>query len=94
MLATRRAKSMVKLTYTCFHDEEPSYLYDRLVPVTHGARITRMITSGVLKEPRTHTIYGQYAFRYRAPLQWNITKIELKSAVNKVQLKNLLVTSW
>ena len=36
-VATRRAKSMVKLTYACLLDEEPLYLYDKLVPVGHGA---------------------------------------------------------
>ncbi len=30
-LATHRAKSMVKITYNCIHDQQPCYMYDQLV---------------------------------------------------------------
>ena len=93
-LATRRAKSMVKLTYGILHDQTPSYLYDRLQPVAHVGRLMRATESGELNVPRVHSKYGAYAFSYRGPLQWNPTSIDLKAAVNKVQLINLIKTSW
>ncbi len=93
-LATRRSKSMVTLTYSCLYDEEPLYLCEQLKPINHGNRITRAISSGVLVVPRVNTKYGQSAVGFRAPVQWNLTKIELKSTVNKIQLKSLLRTSW
>ncbi len=85
MLATRRCKSMVKIIYTCLHDKEPSYLYDKLKPVNYGNRVTRVAASGVLEVPKTNAKYDQYAFGFRAPVQWNLTKVELKSAVNEIQ---------
>ena len=94
MLATRRAKTMVKLLYSCLHDQEPSYLYDQLIPVLHGERVTRAVSAGTLEIPKTSTKYGKYAYSFRGPLQWNLTKLELKAAVNKLQLKTLLRTSW
>ncbi len=93
-LATRRAKSMVKLTYACTHDEQPHYLFDQLNKMDHGTRRTRATESGLLIIPRVNTKYGQFSFGFRAPAQWNLTKCELKAAVNKLQLKNLLKTSW
>ena len=94
ILATRRSKSMVKLTYNILHDQTPSYLYDRLQPIAHVGRCTRAAESGELKVPRVHSKYGSYAFSYRGPLQWNFTSIDLKAAINKVQLNNLIKTSW
>ena len=85
---------MVKITYSILHDESPSYLYSKLVPVTHGNRHTRATDAGDLLVPRTKTRYDTYAYSYQGPLQWNLTSIELKAAVNKMQLKNLLKTSW
>ena len=93
-LATRRCKSMVKIIYSCLYDKEPLYLCDQLEPVQHGNRVTRAATSGVLEVQRTNSKYGQYAFGFRAPVQWNLTKVELKCAVNKCQLKTLLKSSW
>ena len=85
---------MVKLIYACMYDKQPAYLFDQLSQVSHGARVTRATTTGVLNVPRANTKYGQYSFGFRAPLQWNIPKIELKSAINKLQLNSLLKTSW
>ncbi len=93
-LATRRSKSMVKLVYACLYDQEPLYLCDQLRPVGHGHRVTRAVNKGVLEVPRVKNIYGSYMFSYRGPLQWNVTKTTLKAAVNKIQLKRLLQTSW
>ncbi len=93
-LATGRAKSMVKLTCSVLHNKSPANLYDKLVPVSYGTIHIRATDSGELVIPRVHTKYGQYAFSFRAPLQWNLTSIDLKAAVNKVQLKNLIRTSW
>ena len=93
-LATRRSKTMVKVTYSCLHDKEPHYLYDKLKPVNHGGRHTRACESGLLQVPRTKSNYGKMAFAFRGPVQWNITKMELKAAVNKAQLKALIKSSW
>ena len=93
-LATRRSKTMVRVTYSCIHDKEPCYLYDKLLPVRHEGRHTRACESGMLQVPRVSTSYGNMAFSYRGPVQWNITSAELKAAVNKQQLKSLLKTSW
>ena len=93
-LATRRAKSMVKLLYGCLHDQQASYLFDQLIPVSHGERVTSAVSAGCLEVPKTDTKYGQYSFSFRGPLQWNLAKTELKAAVNKLQLKNLLRSSW
>ncbi len=93
-LATRRAKAMVKMTYNVLHDKSPAYLYDMLVPVSHGNRHTRATESGELAVPRTKTKYGTYAYSFRGPLQWNLTDISLKAAVNKIQLNRLIKTSW
>ena len=93
-LATRWSKSMVKLVYGCLHDQEPSYLYDHLFTVNHGQRVTRAVAANVMAVPKTHSKYGQYAFGFRGPLQWNVTKPELKASVNKMQLKTLLKASW
>ena len=58
-LATRRAKSMVKLIYACVHDEDPVCLFDQQKPVNHGVRVTRATTYGIIDVPRTKTRYGQ-----------------------------------
>ncbi len=93
-LATRRAKTMVKLVYGCIHNQQPAYLYDQLIPTTHGNWITRAVSAGILEIPKSKSRYSQYSFSFRGPLQWNLTKVELKAAVNIVQLKNLLKSSW
>ncbi len=93
-LATQRSKTMVKVTYSCLHDKEPGYLYDKLLPVRHEGRHTRACESGMLKVPWTSTNYGKMAFAFRGPVQWNITNTDLKAAVNKAQLKSLLKMSW
>ena len=93
-LATRRVKAMVKLIYGLLHDQEPAYLYNKLMPVANGGKQTRACESGELVIPRAKSNYGSYAFLYRGPLQWNITKTDLKVAVNKLQLKTLIMTSW
>ncbi len=85
---------MVKLVYNCLHDKEPLYLYDQLRKVNHGHRVTRAVTANELVVPKTSSKYGQFGFSFRGPLQWNVTKVELKAAVNKLQLKTLLKTSW
>ncbi len=85
---------MVKVTYSCLHDKEPCYLYDKLTPVSHEGRHTRACESGMLKIPRTATNYGKMAFAYRGPVQWNVTNLDLKAAVNKKQLKSLIKSSW
>ncbi len=93
-LATRRSKTMVKVTYSYLQDKEPCYLHGKLVPVQYEGRHTRACESGMLQVPRTSSKYGKMAFAFRAPVQWNITNTELKAAVNKLQLKSLLKTSW
>ncbi len=93
-LATRRSKTMVKVVFSCLHDKEPNYLYDHLRPVNHGGRHTRACEAGMLQVPRTSTNYGRMAFSFRGPVQWNVTSNNLKAAVNKLQLKALLKTSW
>ena len=90
----RRAESMSKLVYGCLYDKEPLYMYEQLVPMGNGPRITRAVNAGMLEVLRTVTNYGRYAFSFRGPLQWNVTKTSLKAAVNKAQLKRLLQTSW
>ena len=85
---------MVKQIYACLIDQEPAYLYDQLVQVNHGARVTHAVAANVLSVPKAKSRYGQYGFSFRGPRQWNVTKLELKAAVNKVQLKSLLETSW
>ena len=52
-LATRRSKIMVKVTYSCLHEKEPNYLFDKLVPVRHEGRLTRASEAGMLQVPRT-----------------------------------------
>ena len=93
-LATRRLKSMVKLTYGCIHDKGPLYLHEQLKPVAHSNRVTRAVSAGQLEVPRANGKYGTCAYSFRGPLQWNLTKPELKASVNKLQLKNLLQSSW
>ncbi len=93
-LATRRSKSMVKVIFNCLHDKEPMYLYEQLVPVQHAGRQTRAMEAGLLQIPKMKTNLGQHAFCFRGPVQWNLTQPGLKAAVNKIQLKNLLQTSW
>ncbi len=93
-LATRRCKTMVRIVYGCLHEEEPAYLFDCLVPVAHPSRVTRASEAGFMQVPRINGLYGSYGFSYRAPLQWNVTRSDLKAAVSKDQLKNLLKTSW
>ena len=105
MLATRWAKAMVKITYNCLHDNEPTCLVEQLIPVghegrmtracdSHEGRMTRACDSGMLTVPRVSSRYGQFSYSFRGPVQWNLTNVNLKAAVNKVQLKNLLRTSW
>ena len=48
----------------------------------------------MLQVSRTSTNYGKMAFAFRGPVQWNVTSTDLKAAVNKMQLKSLLRTSW
>ncbi len=93
-LATRRSKAMVKLTYCCLHNQQPLYLLDQLKQVTHHGLPTRSADANVLVVPRTNSRYGQMAYGFRGPVQWNVTNVELKAAVNFVQLKNLLLNSW
>ncbi len=93
-LATRRCKSMVKVTFNCLHDRMPLHLSEKLKPVQHGGRVTRGTEAGMLEIPRVRGKYGQYAYGHRGPLQWNLTSPIFKAAANKVQLKNLLKTSW
>ena len=93
-LSTRRSKTMVKVIYSCLHDKEPAYLYDKLKPVSHEGRQTRACDSGMLQVPRKQTNYGRMAFAFRGPVQWNITNVDLKAAMSKNQLKTLLKTSW
>ena len=76
------------------HDREPTYLFDRLVPVQHEGRQTRATEAGLLTVPHTKTNYGRMGYSFRGPVQWNITNIELKAATNKLQLKSLLRSSW
>ena len=82
-LATRRSKSMVKLVYGCLHDREPCYLIDQLVPVDHGDRVTRAVSAGVVV-PKVNGKYGQFSFSFCGLLQWNVTKVKLKVAINKI----------
>ena len=63
-LATHRAKSMVKLLYSCIHDKELAYLFDHLKQIDHGARVTRAVTSGNMEVPEVESKYGQYAFGF------------------------------
>ena len=93
-VSTCWSKTMVKIIYTCLHDKEPVYLCEQLVPVQHAGRQTRAMESGMLQVPRMNTNLGQHAFCFRGPVQWNLTQPGLKAAVNKIQLKNLLQTSW
>ena len=89
-LATRRCKTMVKITY----NKMPHYLHQQLKPVTHPGRATRATEAGHLEIPRVCTRYGQCVYRYRGPLQWNITSNTFKAATSKNHLKTLLKTSW
>ena len=72
----------------------PLHLYHKLQPINRGNCVTRGTESGMLEIPRARTKHGQYAYSHRGPLQWNITSPIFKAAMNKVQLKNLLKTSW
>ena len=93
-LATRATKSLVKIIYGCLHQKLPTGLYDKLNPVEHGGRITCATESGNLVVLRARTNYGKCSFAYRGPHQWNNTRTCIKAAVNKVQLKALLKSSW
>ena len=93
-LATRRAKSMIKITYCCIHNQQPLYLLDQLKHVSHMGLPTRSTESSALQIPRIRGRYGQMSYGYRGPMQWNVTCVEYKAAVNVVQLKNLLKNSW
>ncbi len=93
-LATRRSKTMVKVTYACLNDKEPHYLYDKLIPVRYEGRHTRSCEAGLLKVPRTKSNYGKMSYAFRGPVQWNLTSPIFKAAVNKAQLKSLLKSSW
>ena len=93
-LATRRSKTMVRITYGCIHDKEPTSLIDCLKPVEHGTQVTRATEAGYFTIPRTITNYGKMGYSYRGLLQWNITHAELKAALNKKHLKHLIKTSW
>ena len=93
-LATRRAKAMVKITYCCLYHQQPLYLLDQLIEVTHRGLPTCSTSAGALVVPRTKSHYGQMAYSFRGPMQWNVTNVEIKAAVNTVQLKNLLCNNW
>ena len=93
-LATPRSKTMVKVTYSCLHDREPNYLYDKLLPVNHEGIRTRACEAGMLQVPCTRLNYGKMAYAFRGLVQWNITAVDFKAAINKLQLKMLLKTSW
>ena len=93
-LATRASKAYVRIIYTCIHHKSPNYLHKNLIPVVHHGRHTRATESGKLVVPRVNTEMGTRGFSYKATSQWNITKTELKAAVNVNQLKHLLKTSW
>lgn len=93
-LATRRSKSMIKITYSCIHNQQPLYLLDQLQQVTHLGLPTRATDANVLKVPRVKGNYGRMAYSFRGPMQWNVTCVEFKAAVNVMQLKNLLRSSW
>ena len=85
---------MVKTTFNCLHDKEPAYLVEQLIPVMHEGRLTRASEAGMLTVPRVSGKYGQYSYSFRGPVQWKLTDPNLKAAVNKIQLKNLMKTSW
>ena len=89
-LATRASKAMVRIVYGCLHNQAPVYLYDKLTTMVHHGRTTRATDAGHLRVPRTHRGFGQMAFGYRGPTQWNHTKPEIKAALNMNQLKRLL----
>ena len=93
-LATRRSKTMVKVTFAVLHDQQPLYLLDQLKATVYEGRQTRATESGVLMIPRTASKYGQLAYSFRGPVQWNLTDVNFKTALNKAQLKTLLKTSW
>ena len=85
---------MVRVIHGCLYDKEPLYIVEQLKAVSHVGRLTRAMEAGTLQIPKTNTKYGQFAFGFRVPLQWNLTNMNLKAAVNKMQLKNLPQTSW
>ena len=93
-LATRQSKAMVRITYGCIHDKEPALLFNCLKPVEHRDRVTRATEAGYLQVPRTQTNYGKMGYSFQGPMQWNLTRTDLKAAVNKPQLKSLIKTSW
>ena len=93
-LATRRAKSMVRITVCCLHNQQPLDLLEQLKAVRHQGLPTRSMEANVFQIPRTTTRYGQMAYGFRGPMQWNVTNPEFKAAVNVIQLKNLLKNNW
>ncbi len=76
------------------HKEVPCNLYDKLKPVEHSGRVTRAAAASMLNVPHVKTNYRMHSFAYMAPSQWNMAKEAIKAAVNKVQLKTLLRSSW
>ena len=68
-LATRHAKSMVRITYSCIHDKEPASLFDCLESVKYGERVTRATETGYMQVPRTLMNYGKMAYSFRGPVQ-------------------------
>ena len=68
-LTTRRAKSMVKLILGFLHGQEPSYLLDQLKAVVQRSCVTECL---------------QVTLPGFVVQQWNLIKVELKAAVNKI----------
>ncbi len=93
-LATRRSKTMIKITFCCIHNKQPLYLLDQLQQVTHLGLPTRRADANMLAVPRVRGNYGRMAYSFRGPVQWNLTSVKFKAAVNVIQLKNLLKNSW
>ena len=93
-LSTSAAKSLVRITYSCLHTQQPTYLFDCLKPVENMGIRTRATESNNLQVPRVKTTFGANTFENRASVQWNRTKILIKAAVNVNQLKRLLKNEW
>ena len=92
-LASRRAKTMTKITYCCIHNQQPMYLLDQLKQVTHIGLPTRSTDANVLQVPRVKGNYGQMGYSYRGPMQWNITCVEFKAAVNVIPITECSIST-